>query len=192
MPGYRDEPGVAPDSLTPTYARMKVFIDNWRWQGVPFYLTSGKRLDRKVSEAVIQFKEVPSSMFRGIDGGSMAPNSLTLGFQPEEVISVDFLTKAPGPRLRLRPASLRFDYSVDNKASQIDAYAKVLIDCMAGDHMLFWRQDGIEESWRFLDPILSRCETCAERVDNLHLYPAGSAGPRRALEMMPPERTRGA
>ncbi len=186
VPAYRDEPGVARDSLTPTYARMKVFIDNWRWQGVPFYLTSGKRLDRKVSEAVIQFKEVPNSMFRGIAGNSMAANSLTLGFQPEEIISVDFLTKAPGPRLRLRPASLSFDYSSGDEASRVDAYAKVLLDCMAGDHMLFWRQDGIEESWRFLEPVLSRCETCAERPDNLHIYPAGSAGPQRALDMIPP------
>jgi glucose-6-phosphate 1-dehydrogenase len=185
VPAYRDEPGVARDSLTPTYARMKVFIDNWRWQGVPFYLTSGKRLDRKVSEAVIQFKEVPNSMFRGIAGDSMAANSLTLGFQPEEVISVDFLTKTPGPRLRLRPASLSFDYSAGDEESRIDAYAKVLLDCMAGDHMLFWRQDGIEESWRFLEPILSRCESCAEREDNLHFYPAGSAGPQRGLDMMP-------
>lgn len=185
VPAYRDEPGVARDSLTPTYARMKVFIDNWRWQGVPFYLTSGKRLDRKVSEAVIQFKEVPNSMFRGIAGDSMAANRLTLGFQPEEIISVDFLTKAPGPRLHLRPASLSFDYSAGDEASRIDAYAKVLLDCMAGDHMLFWRQDGIEESWRFLEPVLSRCETCAERSENLHFYPAGSSGPRRALDMMP-------
>lgn len=189
VPAYRDEPGVAPDSLTPTYARMKVFIDNWRWQGVPFYLTSGKRLDRKVSEAVIQFKEVPNSMFRGIAGGSMAANSLTLGFQPEEIISIDFLTKAPGLRLRLRPASLSFDYSTGGEASRIDAYAKVLLDCMAGDHMLFWRQDGIEESWRFLEPVLSRCETCAERRENLHLYPAGSPGPQRALDMIPPAGT---
>ena len=185
VPAYRAEPGVAPNSLTPTYARMKVFVDNWRWQGVPFFLTSGKRLDRKVTEAVIQFKEVPSSMFRGIAGDSMKANSLTLGFQPEEVISVDFLTKAPGPRLRLRPASLSFDYSAGDKESRIDAYAKVLLDCMAGDHMLFWRQDGIEESWRFLEPVLSRCETCSERVENLHFYPAGSAGPRRGLAMMP-------
>jgi glucose-6-phosphate 1-dehydrogenase len=184
VPAYRDEPGVAPNSLTPTYARMKVFVDNWRWQGVPFFLTSGKRLDRKVTEAVIQFKEVPSSMFRGIAGDSMTANSLTLGFQPEEVISVDFLTKAPGPQLRLRPSSLSFDYSAADKESRIDAYAKVLLDCMAGDHMLFWRQDGIEESWRFLEPVLSRCETCAERADNLHFYPAGSAGPRRGLAMM--------
>jgi len=186
VPAYREEPGVAPNSLTPTYARMKVFVDNWRWQGVPFFLTSGKRLDRKVSEAVIQFKEVPSSMFRGIAGDAMAANSLTLGFQPAEVISVDFLTKAPGPRLRLRPSSLSFDYSAGDKDSRIDAYAKVLLDCMAGDHMLFWRQDGIEESWRFLEPVLSRCETCSERAENLHLYPAGSAGPPRALDMMPP------
>ena len=75
--------------------------------------------------------------------------------------------------------------SRDTESTRIDAYAKVLLDCMAGDHMLFWRQDGIEESWRFLEPVLSRCETCSERVENLHFYPAGSAGPQRALDMMP-------
>ena len=107
---------------------MKVFVDNWRWQGVPFYLTSGKRLDRKVSEAIIQFKEVPSSMFRGIAGDAMTANSLTLGFQPEEVISVDFLTKAPGPRLRLRPSSLSFDYSAGDKTPACDKRLSQRID----------------------------------------------------------------
>jgi glucose-6-phosphate 1-dehydrogenase len=188
VPAYRDEPGVAEGSLTPTYARMKVFIDNWRWQGVPFFLTSGKRLDRKVSEAVIQFKEVPNSMFRDVTGDRMTANSLTLGFQPEEIISVDFHTKAPGPSLRLRPASLSFDYSAQDEDSRVDAYAKVLLDCMAGDHMLFWRQDGIEESWRFIEPVLERCESCVERERNLHIYPAGSRGPRRARDMMPATR----
>ena len=188
VPSYRNEPGVADNSLTPTYARMKVFIDNWRWQGVPFFLTSGKRLERKVSEAVIQFKEVPNSMFREVADNPTAANSLTLGFQPEEIISVDFNTKAPGPRLRLRPASLSFDYSAGNEASRIDSYAKVLLDCMAGDHMLFWRQDGIEESWRFIEPVLERCESCPERERNLHFYPAGSRGPQRAQDMMPSKR----
>lgn len=177
VPGYREEPGVEPNSLTPTYALMRANIDNWRWQGVPFYITSGKRLAKKLTEVAIQFKPVPHSMFRNIVGDSIEANRLTLGFQPEEVISLTFQTKSPGVQVRIQPVAMRFDYNQNGGQPRLDAYAKVLLDCIRGDHMLFWRQDGVELSWAFLTPILERCEGCEEREDRLSFYKAGSWGP---------------
>ena len=179
VPAYLDEPGVSPTSTTPTFARMELFIDNWRWQGVPFYLTSGKRLSKKLTEIVIQFKEVPHSVFRDLLEVASPPNRLTLGIQPEEAIRLTFQTKLPGPRVRLRPVTMRFDYDESSFGqSRLDAYAKVLLDAMLGDQMLFWRQDGLERSWGLLTPILDRCETCAAPGPiDLETYPAGSNGP---------------
>lgn len=181
VPGYRDEPGVDPGSLTPTYASMKVHIDNWRWQGVPFHLTSGKRLARKTTEIDIHFREVPHSIFRNMLGEKIHANRLTLGIHPEETISMVFQTKNPGATLRLRSVTMDFLYSQNYRGPSLDAYEKVLIDCIRGDRMLFWRQDGVELSWAFLSPILERCEECEARGRMLHVYPAGSMGPHGAL-----------
>jgi len=175
---YREEPGVNPDSPTPTFAMMKVFIDNWRWQGVPFYLTSGKRLARKLTEIAIQFKEVPHSMFRQTLEESITANRLNLSIYPDEKITLTFQTKNPGARVCLRSVTMDFSYSQNYAGPIMDAYEKVLIDCMSGDQMLFWRQDGVEHCWSFLTPILSECETCGDRVEMLHTYPSGSSGPK--------------
>jgi glucose-6-phosphate 1-dehydrogenase len=183
VPGYREEPGVRSDSLTPTFASMKLHIDNWRWQGVPFLLTSGKRLDRKVTEINIEFREVPHSIFRNILGERVEANRLTLGIYPEEKISLIFQTKNPGAALRLRSVTMDFHYSQSYGGPVLDAYEKVLIDCIRGDRMLFWRQDGVELSWSFLSPILERCEECENRSRMLHLYEAGSMGPADALDL---------
>lgn len=177
VPAYRDEPGVSPDSLTPTYAMLKIFVDNWRWQGVPFYLSSGKRLKEKKTEIVVRFKEVPHSMFRPTLGQSITPNSMTFKIYPEEKISLTFQTKVPGSRVRLRPVTMDFHYSAGHEDTALDAYEKVLLDCMSGDQMLFWRQDGVELCWSFLTPILEKCETCGNRAEMLKFYPAGSQGP---------------
>jgi glucose-6-phosphate 1-dehydrogenase len=177
IPGYRQEPGVDPGSLTPTYARMRVFLDNWRWQGVPFYLTSGKRLAEKVTEIVIRFKSVPHSMFRQLIGDEILANELTLGIQPDEVITLRFQTKQPGSRVRLQPVTMFFNYRQGQVLPFLDAYEKVLLDCMQGDRMLFWRQDGLELCWSFLDPVLEKCETCSVRAQELSFYPAGGRGP---------------
>ena len=160
--GYREEPGVRPDSLTPTFARMRLFLDNWRWQGVPFVLTSGKRLARKKTEIVIQFKSIPHSMFREIIGEAIPANRLTLGIQPEEIITMQFQTKKPGSRVQSQPVTMVFDYRQGFTSPPLEAYEKVLLDCLQGDHMLFWRQDGLELCWSFLTPILNVCETCAQ------------------------------
>ena len=171
--GYREEPGVRPDSLTPTFARMRLFLDNWRWQGVPFVLTSGKRLARKKTEIVIQFKSIPHSMFREIIGEAIPSNRLTLGIQPEEIITMQFQTKKPGSRVQSQPVTMVFDYRQGFTSPPLEAYEKVLLDCLQGDHMLFWRQDGLELCWSFLTPILNACETCAQLDQRLYPLSGG-------------------
>lgn len=184
VPGYRDEEGVDPASATPTYATMKVFIDNWRWQGVPFYMTSGKRLAKKATEIVIQFKQVPHAMFRRTLGAPISANRLTLGIAPEEKITLTFQTKDPGAAVCLRTVTMDFDYHRNYRGPVLEAYEKALLDCMLGDQMLFWRQDGVELAWAFLDPVLQACEECDGPGPRLHPYPAGSEGPPEALRLL--------
>lgn len=184
MPAYRKEPGVSPDSLVPTFAALKVFIDNWRWQGVPFYLISGKRMSRKVSEIMIQFKGVPHSMFRRTLDEDIIANRLTLGIYPDEKIILTFQTKSPGTRVRLRSVTMDFNYYQGQAGPYLDAYEKVLVDCMQGDQMLFWRQDSVELCWSFLTPILEGCEICGDRSAMLFPYTAGSQGPEAVMKLM--------
>ncbi len=182
---YREEEGVDPDSNIPTYAMLKLFVDNWRWKGVPFYLSSGKRLKRKVTRIDIQFKEVPHSMLRDTYGLNVRANRLVLGIHPEEEIFLGIQAKRPGARLCLRTAGLRFAYSGGDEGLSLDAYAKALVDTMAGDQTLFWRQDCLESAWQFYDPLLSAMESCAYQMCQLHPYPAGSYGPQAAMDMLP-------
>jgi glucose-6-phosphate 1-dehydrogenase len=183
VPAYREEPDVDPNSITPTFAMMKVYLDNWRWQGVPFYLTSGKRLNKKLTEIAIQFKTVPYAMFRHVLGEEILANRLTMGIHPEEKITLSFQTKNPGARVCLRTVTMDFHYDQNYTGPTLDAYEKVLIDCMLGDQMLFWRQDSVERCWSFLTPILQECETCDNREQILHLYESGSRGPRAAQRL---------
>lgn len=183
VPAYRDEPGVSADSLIPTYAMMKVFLDNWRWQGVPFYLTSGKRLAEKITGITVQFKEVPHSMFRRVIGEEITANQLILGIYPDEKITLTFQTKNPGARVCLRAVTMDFRYDQNYRGPILEAYEKVLLDVMLGDHMLFWRQDGVELCWSFLTPILRQCESCGDRAELLLPYDAGTRGPRAAGEL---------
>ncbi len=183
VPGYREEPGVNPESLIPTFAIMKVFLDNWRWQGVPFYLTSGKRLREKRTEIAIQFKETPHSMFRETLGESISANRLILGIYPDEKITLTFQTKHPGVKVCLRSVTMDFHYHQNYKGPILDAYEKVLLDCMLGDQMLFWRQDGVELCWSFLTPILMECEACGDRARLLHLYESGTWGPEEDQDL---------
>lgn len=182
VPGYVDEPGVAPDSLTPTYACMKVFIDNWRWQGVPFYLTSGKRLRKKHTEIVVKLKEVPYSMFRKVLGEHISANRLILSIQPKEEVILTFQTKMPGP-MCLRTVKMEFDYNAGIQRPKMDAYVKVVQDVLLGDHTLFWRQDSVELCWGFLTPILEECN-CPDKSDRLYLYRAGSEGPQEVKRIL--------
>jgi len=182
--GYKEEPKVDPETLTPTFASMKVFLDNWRWQGVPFYLTSGKRLAEKRTEIKVQFKHVPSSMFRGVLGEDISANRLTLGIQPREEIHLSFQTKVPGPKVCLRTVRMHFDYNQGYTGPILEAYEKVLLDCLLGDQTLFWRQDGVELCWGFLTPILIECD-CPDQGKRLHTYEAGSWGPEAVKNLLP-------
>jgi glucose-6-phosphate 1-dehydrogenase len=183
-PAYREEPGVNPESLTPTFAIMRAFIDNWRWRHVPFYIVSGKRLAKKLTEIVIQFREVPHSMFRDVLGEHIMANQLILGIQPDERITLTFQTKNPGARMCLRSVTMDFNYYENYSGPMLDAYEKVLLDCIQGDHLLFWRQDGVELSWSFLTPVLEVCEDCIDRAERLHPYESGTWGPEAAQPWM--------
>ncbi|MCB2193148.1 MAG: glucose-6-phosphate dehydrogenase, partial [Deltaproteobacteria bacterium] len=185
VPAYRAEPGVDPSSLAPTFATMKVFVDNWRWQGVPFYLTSGKRLTEKLTRIVIHFREVPHSLFRQVLGEDIQTNRLVLDVQPKEEITLYFQAKEPGAQVALRTVRLHFSYQDQAAQQGVEAYEKALADAMLGDQMLFWRQDGVELCWAFLDPVLEACESCGDRADRLHRYRAGSWGPRDAAKLWP-------
>ncbi|MDT8335111.1 MAG: glucose-6-phosphate dehydrogenase [Desulfurivibrionaceae bacterium] len=182
--GYRRENGVRADSLTPTFAMLRVYLDNRRWQEVPFYLISGKRMARKDTRLVIQFKEVPHSMFREVIGGKVGANRLTFGIFPDEEINLSFQAKVPGPRICLRTTDLGFKYYDDAFGPLPTAYEKVLLDCMQGEQMFFWRQDGVELAWAFLDPVLEICEQCDDRKARLKFYEAGSWGPEEARGLM--------
>jgi glucose-6-phosphate 1-dehydrogenase len=184
VPGYRDEPGVRKGSATPTYAMMNVFVDNGRWHGVPFYLLSGKRLPRKVTEIIIEFKRVAHSMFRGAIGEAIIANRLIIRIQPEEKIQLTFQTKQPGADVNLKLVTMDFDYKQDESGPRLGAYEKAILDCMQGEQMLFWREDQVESCWAFLDPVLQVCESsdgCAPLVET---YEAGSWGPQSGKDLL--------
>lgn len=173
VPSYREEPGVPENSTTPTYAAMAVFIDNWRWSGVPFLLRSGKRLGVRKAEIAIHFRQVPHLMFSNLLHGSIAANTLVLRVQPDEGISLLFQTKMPESRDCLRPVLMDFSYQ---KVAGLDAYERVLLDCMEGDQMLFVREDGDEQAWRLLSPMIEKLES-ELKPELFPNYTAGSEGP---------------
>lgn len=184
VPGYREEKGVRPDSLTPTFAVLRVFIDNWRWRGVPFYLVSGKRLRQKLTQLVVHFREVPHSLFEHIQMGPIPANRLILGIHPEEKITLTFETKNPGAVVCLRAVTMDFHYYQNYQGPVMEAYEKSLIDCLQGDHLLFWRQDAVERCWAYFSPLIEECETCAFLEHLIHPYPAGTWGPKEAGRLL--------
>jgi len=152
--GYLDEQGVNTDSSTETFAAGKLFIDNWRWKDVPFYLRTGKRLAAKDTEIAITFKEVPHSMFISAGLEYIPPNVLVMQIQPEEGISLSFQAKAPGSKICMRTLNMNFNYQDVFGAVIPQAYQRLLLDCMLGDQSLFARYDGVETAWRLLKPVL--------------------------------------
>jgi len=168
--GYRDEPGIESDSRTETFVAVKLFIDNWRWKDVPFYLRTGKRLAEKDTEIAITFKKVPHSMFVSSGLDDMAPNVLVLQIQPEEGISLSFQAKSPGSKICISTLNMNFSYQSVFGVHMPEAYQRLLLDCMVGDQTLFTRQDDVEVTWRLLTPILQAWE----RDDSMpYEYPAG-------------------
>ncbi|MEG4110709.1 MULTISPECIES: glucose-6-phosphate dehydrogenase [unclassified Microcoleus] len=178
VPGYHEEPGVAPNSTTPTFVAMKFMIDNWRWQGVPFYLRTGKRLPKKVSEIAIQFREVPLLIFQSA-AQQTTPNVLTMRVHPNEGISLRFEAKMPGPDLRTRTVDMDFSYGSSFGVTSSDAYDRLLIDCMLGDQTLFTRSDEVEEAWRVVTPALMEWESSNDQ-DLVPKYEAGTWEPAEA------------
>lgn len=178
VPGYHEEPGVAANSTTPTFVAMKFMIDNWRWQGVPFYLRTGKRLPKKVSEIAIQFREVPLLIFQSA-AQQTTPNVLTMRVHPNEGISLRFEAKMPGPDLRTRTVDMDFSYGSSFGVTSSDAYDRLLIDCMLGDQTLFTRSDEVEEAWRVVTPALMDWESSNEQ-ELVPKYEAGTWEPTEA------------
>ncbi len=181
---YRAESGVAEDSMTETYVAATFMIDNWRWQGVPFFLRSGKRLGRKVSEIAIRFKRVPHSIFARIPAAALDANELILQVQPNEAMTLAIQAKKPGPKLCMGQLSLNFSYnSLAQHDTPLDAYARLLLDCLLADQTLFIRSDVIATAWGLLNPILSQWREHPESSPIVP-YPAGSDGPKEADELL--------
>lgn len=178
--GYRKEEGVKPDSITPTYAALRLQIDNWRWQGVPFYLRCGKRLKEKISQITIEFKEPPHLLFPA--DGDITPNALVLFLQPDEGIHWRFEAKVPDTAAEMRSVDMEFRYADSFGQTAIpEAYERLLLDALSGDASLFTRADEVETAWGLIDPILSAWET---QKQPLAEYDSGTWGPVEADELL--------
>jgi glucose-6-phosphate 1-dehydrogenase len=178
VPGYRRENGVSQDSTTETYVALKVFIDNWRWAGVPFYIRTGKRMPKRASEIAIQFKSVPPILFNANHDQPLEPNVLALSIQPNEGLSLRIATKLPGARLKIFPVKMDFRYGSTFGEQSPEAYERLLLDVMAGDASLFMRRDMVESSWHWIDDILNIW--ASKRTRWLPEYSAGTWGPLEA------------
>ncbi len=181
VPGFRQEQGVDPESQTDTYAAVTFFVDNWRWAGVPFYVRTGKRLPKRVTEIAIQFNQAPLSIFEDEDGDGNTPNLLIVRIQPEEGISLKFLSKRPGAGMTLRPVSMDFNYGSSFGERSPSAYETLLLDAIIGDATLYTRQDMVEASWAVVEPIQNVWRKTRFDFPN---YPAGTWGPAAADEML--------
>lgn len=181
--GYRQEPGVAPDSQTATWAALKLHIDNWRWQGVPFYLRSGKAMSCRTSQIVIQFREPPHMVFNS-GGKRRKPeaNKLVIHIQPAEGIQLHFQTKVPDAGMKLRTTDLNFRFANEYAEGMPDGYERLLLDTMAGDASLFARSDEVELSWGIVDPILAAWQD--QGAPELAIYEPGLWGPTEAQKWM--------
>jgi glucose-6-phosphate 1-dehydrogenase len=178
VPAYRDEPDVDPESSTETFAALKLFIDNWRWQDVPFYMRTGKRMAEDVSKAIIQFRPVPHQSFPSSAAIDWQPNRLEIDIQPDEGISLRFLAKHPGVTLQLSPKDMNFRYAEAFKIEPPEAYETLLLDVIQGDATLFMRADQVECAWHVVDPVLEVWNSV--EASDFPNYPSGSWGPESA------------
>ena len=182
VPAYRAEARVKADSRTETYVALKLFIDNWRWADVPFYLRTGKRLAARSTEIAIQFKRAPFVLFRDTSVAALPPNQLVINIQPSEGISLRFEAKKPGAVVRMGQVDMEFRYADYFGSTPSTGYETLLYDCMIADATLFQRDDMVEASWNLVDPILDVWKALPAR--SFPNYPAGSMGPREADELM--------
>jgi glucose-6-phosphate 1-dehydrogenase len=180
--GYRQEANVSPQSITPTYAALKVCIDNWRWAGVPFYIRSGKRLPKRITEIAMQFNEAPHLPFRKAQVETPGGDVLSLQIQPDEGVRLKFDAKVPGPSMRIRAVEMDFSYGETFGSVDASPYERLILDCMKGDQTLFDRADGVEAAWALVDPILSVWQSDSNvRFPN---YDSGTWGPAAADELL--------
>jgi len=180
--GYREEEGVAPDSMTETYVALRLGIDNWRWAGVPFYLRTGKSLTRRTTEIAIQFKRVPFALFRDTPVDILPANVLALQIQPDEGISLQFGAKQPGPIINLGGVRMDFRYRDYFNTEPSTGYETLVYDCMIGDATLFQRADSVEAGWAVVQPVLDMWRS--DKSVPLEFYTAGTAGPDAAEQLL--------
>jgi glucose-6-phosphate 1-dehydrogenase len=183
VPGYLEEPGVPPESTTETFAALRLEVDNWRWAGVPFYLRTGKRLARKLTEVAVTLKPVPHLAFSQAGSLGVQPNQLVLTIQPNEGVSLSLVAKIPGTRMAIRPVNMEFLYGTSFLSQSPEAYERLITDAMRGDATLFTRNDEVEAQWRICDPIVKYWSCSGEGLAG---YEAGSPGPAEA-ELLPRE-----
>ncbi len=190
-PGYRKEVNdyftaanqpIPPDSKTETFVALRLFVDNWRWAGVPFYIRTGKRLPKRASEVAIQFRDVPQVLFNTNPDMPLEPTVLSLRVQPEEGLSLRISSKLPGPKVRIYPVKMEFNYSSSFGGTTPEAYERLILDVMAGDATLFMRRDAVETAWQFVMPILDGWEH--SRARSLPEYRAGTWGPLEADKLI--------
>jgi len=178
--GYREEPGVNSQSSTETFVALKLYLENWRWANVPFYIRSGKRLQKRITEIAIQFKEVPHRMFTEADA-PLQPNVLVIRIQPNEGITLTFGAKLPGQAMRIRQVNMDFRYGSSFGVKPPEAYERLLLDCLLGDSTLYARRDMVERGWEIVTPILNSWKKPAPDFPN---YEAGSWGPAAAFDLI--------
>jgi glucose-6-phosphate 1-dehydrogenase len=181
VPGYVEERSVNPKSRTETYAALRLYIDNWRWSGVPFYIRTGKRLPKRVTEVAAQFKQVPHFVFSRSRSDVIEPNVLSIRIQPDEGVKLRIITKVPGHVLQLSPVDMEFGYARAFSGRLHDAYEILLLDAILGDPTLFSRRDAVEQGWQFVEPILKSWESDSAPFAT---YTAGTWGPSEADIMM--------
>ncbi len=181
VPGYREEEGVAPDSMTETYVAAKLYVDNWRWADTPFYVRAGKRLARRETTIAIEFKRAPHPPFEIVDDEGLRPNVLVCHIQPDEGVSLEFAAKVPGQGMMLRTVHMDFLYGPTFRSGIPEAYERLLLDCLLGDATLFTRSDEVEEQWSLVDAIVAFWKRDRPSFPN---YASGTWGPAASDELM--------
>ncbi|HWF75124.1 MAG TPA: glucose-6-phosphate dehydrogenase, partial [Solirubrobacteraceae bacterium] len=184
VPGYLEEDGVSPDSRTETYAALRLHISNWRWAGVPFYLRTGKRMARKLTEIAVRLKPVPHLALQSEGSIGVQPNEIVLTVQPDEGVSISLGAKIPGTRMRIRPVNMEFHYGTSFVSQSPEAYERLILDAMRGDATLFTRNDEVEALWGIIDPVLTAWHE--DTTTPIPQYPAGSQGPAQTNLLLEP------
>lgn len=182
VPAYRNEQGVSPASTTETYVALKFQIDSWRWADVPFYVRSGKRLPKRVTEIAVQFKRTPHHLFTALPTESIDHNNIVIRVQPDEGISLKFSSKIPGSVMRMRPVTMDFRYGSSFGGHLADAYTRLILDCMLGDPTLYARGDSVDVAWQLITPIHEGW--ASNKESSVYDYAAGTWGPAEADEML--------